>query len=545
MTITISVTSDDPSFAKVLADVTGTAPVSTSTTIFATAAGATLTDAAGAIWSFGPGNIILKGGSQFGGGVGTELGLFGGSIYAVGTGGVIYLAGASSWSVSAANPFTAAPPVIVPPAFTPSINGTTVPAPPQTDQVQTGFITDAAGNKFSLIYEKGAEFPYLYVNGVQIATANQLMIIDATVGPSAPVSANAVLYIWDLANLGKWSGGGWVTVTAIPANPNPDPPIMGIVASPASGGTSGGTTPPATTAKYAAMSPSLQAQMNATAAGGTLTLPAGSFSDTGKASVAMTILGNGTTIDMTGVSPVEGKACIVLSAAGCTVKNVTLLNEGTPDANSVGGIRDDGFGGIVDSCTIHGFDMGVGPTVAGPNPWVIQGAFNISGNGSPGLGDTHEVYIGTCPSLTINGTGAAVIGPSRDVHSVKSRALITTINTTALITGGMGSCLDQPDGGTVSATGGTWTINAAPTPAQQDTVFFHFGEESGANAGGAAVFNNIHFVIAAGLGGGIFINGTFLPNATITLNGCTWSGDAAPTFQGYAAANIIGTIAKA
>jgi hypothetical protein len=430
MTKGVLILSDDPNYAAALALVTGSAPpasgMSPDGSILMQSDTGSLKNAAGT-WSF-HGQDILLNGTHFAGGEGTEIGIFnGGQLYAIGGGGVVYLAGAGSWSVSPTNPFTAAPPVVVPPA--------TNPLPP--------------------VLTPGGAYP-----GSALATA-----------------------------------------------------------------------------------------INATAPAGTCTLPAETISATVKLPFQINLIGAGigqTIIDMTGVAPVEGKSCIALGSSGCTIKGLTLRNTGAPDANSVGGIRDDlGQGGVVDTVEITGFDMGLGPTSAGNDPWVLQGAHNIHGNGNPGAGDTHEVYIGTCPSLTVSGGN---VGPSRDAHCIKSRALVTTISNETLPTGGMGSCLDQPDGGAVSVTGGTWTINPAPAafgPNYQDTVFFHYGEESGNNGAGGAVFNGVHFVIAAGLGGGVFINGGYLPNATITFNGCTWSGDAAPTFQGYAAANIIGTIAKA
>jgi hypothetical protein len=431
----------------------------------------------------------------------------------------------------------------VAPAFTPSINGTVVPAPPQTDQVQTGFIIDAAGNKFSLIYEKGAEFPYLYVNLTQITTANQLVIIDATVGPSAPVSVNAVVYVWDLATLYKWSGGALVAVTAIPANPNPDPPIMGIVAAPVVPPPAGSVVTGA--APVTATATGMVAAISAAVAGATVTLSAGVYTETCAIAQPITLNGAGigaTTLNCTGLTPNQQKAVLVPSVAGITISDLSITGSAIPDGSggNAAGVRDSatGIGFALKTVEIFGCQDGV---LTFASPIVIDGShIHDNGNATNAAG-THNIYCGG-GTLTLTNS---IVEHCTHEHEVKSRATDTTITGCTIRTGGKGKCVDIPDAGNVTIANTTLMLTPAVDPSQQDRGVFCYGEESAANVGRAIAISNVVIDTTLVPGGALLIIGSFAPDAKITMTNVTYKGDTAPSFQGANPANITGTITAA
>lgn len=429
----------------------------------------------------------------------------------------------------------------VAPSFTPSINGTICGGPPQTDGTQTGFIVDAAGNKYGLIYVASAEFPYWTLNGVTQGDCNGMVIIDLTVGPTDKVSVNAGIYLTDLANLSVWKGGALTPVTAIPANPNPDPVVLGIVAvAPVPpGSVVTGASPVTATAT------GMVAAIGAAAAGATVTLAAGVYTETCAIAQPITLDGAGigaTTLNCQGITPNQQKAVLVPSVAGVTISNLSITGSAIPNGSggNAAGVRDSGPG--------IGFNMkGVEIFGCQDGCLTFNGVYNWdachihdNGNATAPAG-THNIYCGG-GTLTLTNS---IVEHCTHEHEVKSRATDTTIAGCTIRTGGKGKCVDIPDAGNVTIANTTLMLTPAADPSQQDRGVFCYGEESAANAGRAIAISDVVIDTTLVPGGALLIIGSFAPDAKITMTNVTYKGDTAPSFQGANPANITGTITAA
>lgn len=328
----------------------------------------------------------------------------------------------------------------------------------------------------------------------------------------------------------------WLPASAIPSAPVPPP---AATQSTITGATIGST----------AQTPGTLATLIAgTAAGATLTLPAGTFVGTGTIPNACTVTGAGmgkTIIDGTGITPTYSKALLVPLVAGSTISNLTLQNANiaASQGNNAAGVRDNGNG---IGFTLNGVEVTAcqdGLLTFASNVTLIGGHTHDNGAGD---GYTHEIYLGGDTTNTCTLTGWTSTCGAKSTHALKTRAGTTnvsggTFTGSADSTGAVGgSVIDIPDGGNFSATGATLVIAAGAA----NHEFLTFGLESAANAsiGDTVTLTNVVFTDNTG-SGGIISNGTAIPAAKLVLSGCTYTGKVAPSITGWG--SITGTIAAA
>lgn len=199
----------------------------------------------------------------------------------------------------------------------------------------------------------------------------------------------------------------------------------------------------------------LAEQINATAAGGTLTLPEQVINATSTVPKAMTIKGAGpgkTIVDAAGLRPAWGKAVFVPLVNGVLVRDMTLRGAwiSAGDGANAAGIRSEpNMDTNITNVEITGCQDGI--LNFGGTHKVIQCYIHDNGAGNDGGGHTHEIYVsGASKSLDLLGS-IVKCGP-RSTHAVKSRSFVTRI-VDCVITGNGddgtwgGAVINTPDGG--------------------------------------------------------------------------------------------------
>jgi hypothetical protein len=281
----------------------------------------------------------------------------------------------------------------------------------------------------------------------------------------------------------------------------------------------------------------------ATPSGGTLVLPAGTWSDTAPIGTACTIRGAGkglTIIDATGVSLTQGKGIFVPMVAGVAFVDMTLKGAAVSDLNGAG-IRENGPGLGWTATNVE---------FTGNQDGVLTFASNITlnnctfHNNGAHDGSSHEMYFNgsSTTKVTLNSvTSVAGVGST---HALKSRAGATRViggNYIGNPGGGAndvtGSVLNFPDCGEVTLADAILTV--ASQGSDPNTVFITYGTESANNsaAGSTVMLTNVHLVDRSGTGG-VILNGRALPSARLIIGpGCVYDGRRPPKFQGWSAVN--------
>ncbi|MGE4063741.1 MAG: hypothetical protein AB7E79_10290 [Rhodospirillaceae bacterium] len=207
---------------------------------------------------------------------------------------------------------------------------------------------------------------------------------------------------------------------------------------------------------------SLAAGVAAARAGDRVLLDAGTYlNDTAIVNVPITIEGAGTGATLSITAPIgNGKGILVVNA-NLTVRNVTFQGAQVVDKNGAGIRLQSGAVTVMNSSFINN-QNGI---LTNPNP---AATLNINGSRFTGNGNndgyTHSIYSNEIGQLTISGT---TFSGQRLGHSIKSRALKTTIVQTVIedgVTGTSSYAIDMPNGGVavidgLTVTQGTKTTN--------------------------------------------------------------------------------------
>lgn len=417
------------------------------------------------------------------------------------------------------------------PATDPTVSGTVLlPGNP------SGILTDLFGEKFQWNYNPAEEFNDIMCNGSKVGSGTALYYYWAP--NNADGSPNHQVWLANTAVNPPWYGvfvsGAFVNQPALPVIPN-GPVIVNPPPVPPAGSVVPAATPVTATATGMAA---------AIAAGVSVTLAAGVYTETAAITAPMTLSGQGigtTTINITGIKPDQNKAALVPSIPGVTIKAMSIT--GAAIDNSLGGnaagVRDggDGIGFTLKTVEISGCQMGV-LTFASP---IVIDTSHIHDNGNATAGArTHNIYCGG-GTLTLTNS---VVEHCADAHEVKSRATDTTLTGDTITTAGRGNCIDIPDAGNLTVSNTTLTIGKAADPSNQNEVVLHYGEESTKNAGRAVALTSV-VIDTTALPGVSALLIFAAADAKLTLTGCTYKGDTAPTIQGLAAAQITGAFTKA
>jgi len=145
---------------------------------------------------------------------------------------------------------------------------------------------------------------------------------------------------------------------------------------------------------------------------------------------------------------------------------------------------------------LHDNDMGILTPTASANALGLQVAISggtYGGNGSSNhFGGSHDIYVGTCSSLTV--AGASFTGCTNGGHRLKSRALKTTITNCQfpLATSDDSRLIDCPMGGMVTISGNTMVQNAT----EENTEMIGIGQEITINPDPAGVTRTHQFAIS-------------------------------------------------
>lgn len=434
------------------------------------------------------------------------------------------------------------PPPIVAPGTSESVDGTIVLAPPQQDGVITGYIVDSFGVKYGLRYSAAAKFPYFIAGGISVGGADGLTYIKDAKGVGHVYVSNSVTGKYE------WIGGKMVPVTTIPTSRNPNPPVLGVVASVTPSPSSGGTAPPVV-ATCTPLIPLLTRP--------NVTLPAGAYCSAdvpGGTTIAGDPKAARSAIIIDGTSFVAaGKACLDLQGKGVTLKHLTIQNcKGT----SVGCIREDGGGMdfIVDDVECRFSSSGIGPTAPGTSVTIINSYIHDNGL-CISSGAMHDIYIGHAPHFALTNT---IIGDSvgTGCNSIKSRALVSNITKVTVTMNGQGH-IDFPDGGLVTIVGSTFTMPAPGgglAAGDFDTQMLSYAAESGASCtgtgGGAKVVIKSSLYDSSAIAPKavqIYLpNPANCPTATLDLSSGDdhWKGSR-PIMTGWASINGGGSMTQA
>jgi hypothetical protein len=145
------------------------------------------------------------------------------------------------------------------------------------------------------------------------------------------------------------------------------------------------------------------------------------------------------------------------------------------------GIRYQGGALSLTACYFHNNQEGL---LADADPsgtiTIVDSEFADNGDRTgPGAGYTHNIYVGAVAALDIEGSyfHGAHIG-----HEIKSRALVTVVNTTRVVDGPTGTAsysIDLPNGGAVTISNDQ--IEQGPRSA--NPVMISYGEEGGIVSG--------------------------------------------------------------
>jgi hypothetical protein len=276
----------------------------------------------------------------------------------------------------------------------------------------------------------------------------------------------------------------------------------------------------------------------ATPFGGTLVLPAGTWSGTAPIRTACTIKGAGagqTIIDATGVSLTRGKGIFVPMVAGAAFADMTLKGAAVRDLNGAG-IREDGPGLDWNAMNVEFTGNQDGVLTFASNVTLNNCSFHDNGAHD---GYSHEMYFNGSPTTKVTLNSVTSIAGASSTHALKSRAGTTRVVGGSYIgnpgggTDGVGgSVLNFPNCGEVTLTGTMLTIGAR----SRNFVFISYGTENANNAavGTMLTLINVHLVDRSGTGG-VILNGRALPGARLIIGpGCVYDGIRPPRFQGWA-----------
>lgn len=287
----------------------------------------------------------------------------------------------------------------------------------------------------------------------------------------------------------------------------------------------------------------------ATPAGGTLTLPSGTWGGATSMPAPITVTGQGvgvTTIDATSLDLARGKAVFVPLIAGSVFQQMSIKGAAVTDLNGAA-IREDaaGIGWRANNLEIANCQDGILSFAS--NIALTDCSFHDNGAKDA---HSHEMYFNGAPNTTVTLTRVTSVAGSGSTHALKSRAGRTVVqggsytgNPGANPDDVTGSVLNFPDAGAASIADCTLII--ASSGAEPNTVFLTYATESAANlsAGSTVTLTRVRIEDRSGTGGS-FDCGGYMTTARLVIGaGCTYVGANAPKFQGWG--SVSGSFAKA
>jgi hypothetical protein len=231
---------------------------------------------------------------------------------------------------------------------------------------------------------------------------------------------------------------------------------------------------------------SIQAAIDAAAAGDTIDVAAGNYANqflTIEKSLTIEAIGGPAVIAAT-IDPPNGKAIITEGQPGLTVNIIGFdISGAVVGDNNGAAIRYEGGTLHLSNVSLHNNQEGL-LGAADLNGVITIDHSEIDHNGE-GSGSTHNLYIGAIASFTLTNSYVhdAVVG-----HEVKSRAASNTISGNRIFdnSGSASYSIDLPNGGNASISGNVIEQGAHT----QNPAIIAYGEEGRSNPGTSFAISN-------------------------------------------------------
>lgn len=263
----------------------------------------------------------------------------------------------------------------------------------------------------------------------------------------------------------------------------------------AGGGSIGTTAPPAMATSFtgivngASVTGTLDQVVGKAPANAVVVLPAMTIFGTSTVAPGVTVQGAGmgqTIINATGVPLSFGKGAFVPLGDGDIFKNMTIKGASVGDANGASVRQNgDGMGFTMDTVEVTGNQDGILTFAPANGGKILIVNSNFHDNGA-GDGYSHSVYASTGGAdvtqalLDIENT---TLSNDNGAHEAKNRFGKGLLVDDTITTGGQGSCLDQPDSGSATISGGSCTLKAGA----DDHVAINWAMESTKNGAGGTL----------------------------------------------------------
>jgi hypothetical protein len=265
--------------------------------------------------------------------------------------------------------------------------------------------------------------------------------------------------------------------------------------------------------------------------GGDVTLPKADYSEFCTVNKPVQVIGQPTTIDVTGVSISNGKG-IFEANADVELCDLVLRGASVPDNNGCavrGGV---GVSVTIENCEITGCEMGL--LLAGDDGATIDiSNCNIHDAGLQSGGLGHEIYINWAGETYLTISDSTITGGPRTCICIKSRASSTRVTHCAIrgSTSSDGSIagrvIDLPDGGTavfedceieLRSTSPTGSILGVCT-------------ESTSLGAGTVILRNCTVIDGRGRGGEFWARSG--AGCKLVLENCNYTAQSPPTLTGW------------
>ncbi len=211
--------------------------------------------------------------------------------------------------------------------------------------------------------------------------------------------------------------------------------------------------------------------------GDVIQVQAGTYTnDFAEITTKITLEGVGGTVNMVATGPIPNGKAILLTDTDVTIDHFAFSGATVNDGNGAG-IRYQGGNLTITNSYFHDNQNGL-LAASDPTGSITIDNSEFSHNGT-GDGYTHNLYVGTIGTLTVDGSyfHDAVVG-----HEIKSRAATTTITNSRIEDGPNGTAsygIDLPNGGNVLISNDV--IEKGPN--SQNPIMISFGEEGSVPAG--------------------------------------------------------------
>jgi hypothetical protein len=224
--------------------------------------------------------------------------------------------------------------------------------------------------------------------------------------------------------------------------------------------------------------------------GDTILVQAGTYTnDFAEITTRITLAALNGRVTMKATMDLPNNKAILVTDTDISITGFTFIGARIPsgEGENGAGIRYQGGDLSLSGCYFHNNQEGLLADASSGTITITDSEFAHNGDQrGPGLGYTHNLYVGAVAALDIEGS---YFHNANEGHEIKSRALITTVNNTRVVDGPTGTAsysIDLPNGG--AATISNDQIEQGPD--SQNPVIISFGEEGNIIAGSSLLVQN-------------------------------------------------------